>query len=163
MGFIFCVVYVSAVGVRQIVVGVVVCIDYHVVVLLMIRRPPRSTRTDTLFPDTTLFRSAPPETYEQYRDVAEFFTRKAGEKVAGETLDNDIYGIVNSNKKGTYIWHDYENQLMARSEEHTSELQSLMRISYAVFCLNKNITHKGQKHTFSKHILSQKHKQTKNK
>src|SRR3546814_14404668 len=94
MGFIFCVVYVSAVGVRQIVVGVVVCIDYHVVVLLMIRRPPRSTRTDTLFPDTTLFRSAPPETYEQYRDVAEFFTRKAGEKVAGETLDNDIYGIV---------------------------------------------------------------------
>jgi multiple sugar transport system substrate-binding protein len=56
---------------------------------------------------------APPETYDQYRDVAEFFTRKAGDAVAGETLANDIYGIVNSNKKGTYLWHDYENQLMA--------------------------------------------------
>jgi multiple sugar transport system substrate-binding protein len=56
---------------------------------------------------------APPETYEQYRDIAEFFTRKAGETVAGETLANDIYGLANSNKRGTFLWHDYQNQLMA--------------------------------------------------
>ncbi|MFC7397383.1 ABC transporter substrate-binding protein [Chelatococcus sp. GCM10030263] len=59
----------------------------------------------------------PPETYEQYRDVAEFFTRKKGEMLAGKVLDNDFYGLVNSNKKGTYLWHDYENQLMAFGAE----------------------------------------------
>src|SRR3546814_3451340 len=70
----------------------------------MIRRPPRSTRTDTLFPYTTLFRS--------------------GEGIQHIALGtDDIHGAV-------------EN-LRARSEEHTSELQSLMRISYAVFCLEK--------------------------
>src|SRR3546814_3958391 len=71
----------------------------------MIRRPPRSTRTDTLFPYTTLFRSlagsaAPPPPFSRHS-----FTTSAG--------------------------------LGRRSEEHTSELQSLMRISYAVFCLKK--------------------------
>jgi multiple sugar transport system substrate-binding protein len=45
--------------------------------------------------------------------MAEFFTRKKGEKLAGKVLDNDVYGLINSNKKGTYLWHDYENQLMA--------------------------------------------------
>jgi multiple sugar transport system substrate-binding protein len=45
--------------------------------------------------------------------MAAFFTRKKGDKLAGKVLDNDVYGIINSNKKGTYIWHDYENQLMA--------------------------------------------------
>jgi multiple sugar transport system substrate-binding protein len=59
----------------------------------------------------------PPETYDQYRDIAQFFTRKKGEKLAGKVLDNDVYGIVNSNKKGTYLWHDYENQLMAFGAE----------------------------------------------
>src|SRR3546814_5268590 len=71
---------------------------------LMIRRPPRSTRTDTLFPYTTLFRS---------RNLA------AGEL---ERLQSDALG---RGRRG------------GRSEEHTSELQSLMRISYAVFCLKK--------------------------
>jgi multiple sugar transport system substrate-binding protein len=59
----------------------------------------------------------PPETYAQYRDVAEFFTRKKGEKLAGKVLENDFYGISNSNKKGTYLWHDYENQLVAFGAE----------------------------------------------
>src|SRR3546814_13074348 len=74
---------------------------------LMIRRPPRSTRTDTLFPYTTLFRS-------RLRDQAADARRRAVEarRPGGEGI-------------------------LSRSEEHTSELQSLMRISYAVFCLKK--------------------------
>jgi multiple sugar transport system substrate-binding protein len=55
----------------------------------------------------------PPVTYEQYRDVAAFFTRKKGEKLAGQVLDNDVYGVINSNKRGTFVWHDYENELLA--------------------------------------------------
>src|SRR3546814_1824575 len=74
---------------------------------LMIRRPPRSTRTDTLFPYTTLFRSRP----EHYRLIVDRVG--AGEPLAAGELAK------------------------LRSEEHTSELQSLMRTSYAVFCLKK--------------------------
>src|SRR3546814_1002414 len=91
-------------------------ISLYVVVLcfLMIRRPPRSTRTDTLFPYTTLFRSDP-----YPPDAGAIWRPPAGRGAAGAV------------------------GLDARSEEHTSELQSLMRISYAVFCLkkkkNKNI------------------------
>src|SRR3546814_8897310 len=72
----------------------------------MIRRPPRSTRTDTLFPYTTLFRSLPPAKF-VFND----------EERRGYAVDS-----------------------LVRSEEHTSELQSLMRISYAVFCLKKTNT-----------------------
>src|SRR3546814_8804195 len=80
---------------------------------LMIRRPPRSTRTDTLFPYTTLFRSA-----------LALDRRRAEEEIHQHGL------------AGADAAEDVE-----RSEEHTSELQSLMRISYAVFCLKKkNIT-----------------------
>src|SRR3546814_19373175 len=84
-------------------------------VFLMIRRPPRSTRTDTLFPYTTLFRSRPEW------DCADFDLQQIGKR----RLER----------------HDPQDY---RSEEHTSELQSLMRISYAVFCLKKktNITTK---------------------
>src|SRR3546814_6331246 len=88
----------------------------------MIRRPPRSTRTDTLFPYTTLFRSVHPNPRER-DDPA----RQAGESVA--------IGI-----EGTDLGHPAALQRAGggvRSEEHTSELQSLMRISYAVFCLKK--------------------------
>src|SRR3546814_20995601 len=74
--------------------------------LLMIRRPPRSTRTDTLFPYTTLFRST---------------------LVICERCCSWSFMVI-----GTY-------QMSERSEEHTSELQSLMRISYAVFCLKKQM------------------------
>src|SRR3546814_17907975 len=91
---------------------------------LMIRRPPRSTRTDTLFPYTTLFRSlveAAPRIYvAQGYDFAD---------IAFVLTDDGIVAV----DAGT-----------TRSEEHTSELQSLMRISYAVFCLkkkNNNNTH----------------------
>jgi multiple sugar transport system substrate-binding protein len=56
---------------------------------------------------------APPESYAQFKDVAEFFTREAGETLAGKTLESDFYGTSFSNKRGTYIWHDYENILLA--------------------------------------------------
>src|SRR3546814_1052795 len=83
----------------------------------MIRRPPRSTRTDTLFPYTTLFRSQRTGRrsslpLRKTRDTAPPFPRAA-----------DRYIFANFSRR--------------RSEEHTSELQSLMRISYAVFCLKK--------------------------
>src|SRR3546814_10762367 len=83
----------------------------------MIRRPPRSTRTDTLFPYTTLFRSIPIK-FKWGRSwfIARRETR--GRLPAGSS----------GSKRDALIW---------RSEEHTSELQSLMRISYAVFCLKK--------------------------
>src|SRR3546814_7993048 len=74
----------------------------------MIRRPPRSTRTDTLFPYTTLFRSPPAFVLSQ-----------------DQTLKFDV--------------PLHRGGMTPRSEEHTSELQSLMRISYAVFCLKKKI------------------------
>src|SRR3546814_15301282 len=80
---------------------------------LMIRRPPRSTRTDTLFPYTTLFRS-----------IWLYFGPATAEK---------------SGVEGRVGRHPAEQpaHIAGRSEEHTSELQSLMRISYAVFCLKK--------------------------
>src|SRR3546814_2647382 len=93
----------------------------------MIRRPPRSTRTDTLFPYTTLFRSV----------------RTALKKLIIRGLvvkpTNPMIGY-SLTTAGHSIALDRRRQLMpesARSEEHTSELQSLMRISYAVFCLKK--------------------------
>src|SRR3546814_3910154 len=78
----------------------------------MIRRPPRSTRTDTLFPYTTLFRSV------GIRQSVEQRTRRAKQEGGRFRLAR----------------RRFQPQ---RSEEHTSELQSLMRISYAVFCLKK--------------------------
>src|SRR3546814_6631341 len=93
---------------------IVLSLDF--VFFLMIRRPPRSTRTDTLFPYTTLFRSAGHDS----RDESKGNGFDAGDdEVAGLTELNEIA------------------QETLRSEEHTSELQSLMRISYAVFCLKK--------------------------
>src|SRR3546814_8181378 len=107
----------------------------------MIRRPPRSTRTDTLFPYTTLFRS-----YRRHRpEVVLMDLRLRGE--SGVRLTSAIRAefpdarvLVISNYDGD---EDIHQALAAgamgylRSEEHTSELQSLMRISYAVFCLKK--------------------------
>src|SRR3546814_1310412 len=94
----------------------------------MIRRPPRSTRTDTLFPYTTLFRSPPS-------------CRGPGRRRIGEQADADVLGLENLLAVAfDPAVGDAEIQL-ARSEEHTSELQSLMRISYAVFCLKKKNPH----------------------
>src|SRR3546814_17365920 len=81
---------------------------------LRIRLPPRSTRTDTLFPYTTLFRSL--------RGVRRHFHLRLVGKMLAEMLGHG---------------NDIEAGDDRRSEEHTSELQSLMRISYAVFCLKK--------------------------
>src|SRR3546814_6786855 len=97
----------------------------------MIRRPPRSTRTDTLFPYTTLFRS-PHERYAVHRPLP------------GRTLPlSDLRPCLFSLR----LFHGAIRHF-ARSEEHTSELQSLMRISYAVFCLKKKkeYTNKSKKH-----------------
>src|SRR3546814_7803389 len=109
----------------------------------MIRRPPRSTLTDTLLPYTTLFRSPDPPRLVAHplgagEDVAHGIEVVgvrhlgiAGEEGVGAEQDGGI-GVVGEHR------HD------ARSEEHTSELQSLMRISYAVFCLKKKTKNKMQ-------------------
>src|SRR3546814_3973588 len=83
-------------------------------VFLMIRRPPRSTRTDTLFPYTTLFRS--------FATDIVYRTSRPGARSTAHGVSRCRAGR------------------LGRSEEHTSELQSLMRISYAVFCLKENMT-----------------------
>src|SRR3546814_2627082 len=93
----------------------------------MIRRPPRSTRTDTLFPYTTLFRSLA-----AHAGVGPYIGIEGGLNL----LDNqklNAYGFTGLDD-GARIGH---TEFSSRSEEHTSELQSLMRISYAVFCLKK--------------------------
>src|SRR3546814_2198765 len=87
-------------------------------VFLMIRRPPRSTRTDTLFPYTTLFRS--PHQWPR--------------PLTTPAAQNGIHSMCNAHTATPSTPNN------ARSEEHTSELQSLMRISYAVFCLKKKKT-----------------------
>src|SRR3546814_6895933 len=93
----------------------------------MIRRPPRSTRTDTLFPYTTLFRSI--------RAVHRVVT--AYPAVSSVNHVRTIHTA--PDKVFVAISVDFDDALSMgdRSEEHTSELQSLMRISYAVFCLKK--------------------------
>src|SRR3546814_19530336 len=99
---------------------------------LMIRRPPRSTRTDTLFPYTTLFRSGLIETPARVvRAFEEFF---AGYKI-------DPVEILQRTFEETDGYDEMVVLRDIRSEEHTSELQSLMRISYAVFCLKKKKQH----------------------
>src|SRR3546814_2825968 len=107
----------------------------------MIRRPPRFTRTDTLFPYTTLFRSpisSPGPTGWTFRYSACF------------VIDSEISSITSSTRSNTADLLEtliYCSKFGAfRSEEHTSELQSLMRISYAVFCLlKKNHTPRPQR------------------
>src|SRR3546814_2959731 len=99
----------------------------------MIRRPPRSTRTDTLFPYTTLFRSLYYEVRPKHNPNKEIIKYIKG--MAGKS--GIIYCL--SSKKVEEVAETLNvNGIRAlRSEEHTSELQSLMRISYAVFCLKK--------------------------
>src|SRR3546814_5058765 len=108
------------------------CCRYFFFFFFMIRRPPRSTRTDTLFPYTTLFRSAcglkrgswPADRTHQRRHEHEASRRHRCERPPLELLHDRRAG---------------QRLHRCRSEEHTSELQSLMRISYAVFCLKKKI------------------------
>src|SRR3546814_5747142 len=115
----------------------------------MIRRPPRSTRTDTLFPHTTLFRSHPAEQRlaAHHGLQRRAFRRQTGIDVAhgdggaqrrpeaaGGHLADHVAVLVLQHRA---LAHRRATFRPERSEEHTSELQSLMRISYAVFCLKK--------------------------
>src|SRR3546814_10625065 len=93
----------------------------------MIRLPPRSTRTDTLFPYTTLFRSS--------------IQPSSGRDHA---VGSDLGGQASPRKSCTFA--AYARRCRGRSEEHTSELQSLMRTSYAVFCLKKKIHQNSSQH-----------------
>src|SRR3546814_8354186 len=119
---------------------VVLCLCFF---FLMIRRPPRSTRTDTLFPYTTLFRSGVAMTEHAaeviwVRNDDNFLDKKYSRK---HVLRFDGGAQISASASPHMV------PVPMRSEEHTSELQSLMRISYAVFCLQKKkqkITHLKQ-------------------
>src|SRR3546814_3895474 len=112
------------------------------VFFLMIRRPPRSTRTDTLFPYTTLFRSRRTRLHAWRAAISRLHSREAPEpaNAAAAQLRGRRY---RAGSQGPAT--------AARSEEHTSELQSLMRISYAVLCL-KNKSSTLQLHYKRNHI-----------
>src|SRR3546814_3949060 len=94
----------------------------------MIRRPPRSTRTDTLFPYTTLFRS--------------IATHRGGKEPPRRIAHLHVFRVA----RETALVDRIPDLSQGRSEEHTSELQSLMRISYAVFCLKKKKSNKQNKY-----------------
>src|SRR3546814_2081401 len=100
----------------------------------MIRRPPRSTRTDTLFPYTTLFRSRP---------AGAAFPRRVSRGIEAGALSCHAAAMTNPSGSFSFdivVFGATGDLSLRRSEEHTSELQSLMRISYAVFCLKKKNT-----------------------
>src|SRR3546814_8328849 len=112
----------------------------------MIRRPPRSTRTDTLFPYTTLFRSHPRVAAEIQRDVILRLAARDTELARQPERTHAVHQAEVDRLGGAaLIGAD-----LRRSEEHTSELQSLMRISYAVFCLKKKKQHKRKTNTTPK-------------
>src|SRR3546814_9368792 len=110
----------------------------------MNRRPPRSTRTDTLFPDTTLFRSSELEADITAADYDQMLRHMVESDHAGIIKIRDVRDARHG-RNVRAATHVEENLgcvegFSLRSEEHTSELQSLMRISYAVFCLKKKKT-----------------------
>src|SRR3546814_2506732 len=104
----------------------------------MIRRPPRSTRTDTLFPYTTLFRSITLLGGITLGSCSAQKNESPGSSI--ERLDAGLDSVIDPN---AYV--------EIRSEEHTSELQSLMRISYAVFCLKKKTADKTYTIQYNEH------------
>src|SRR3546814_5893132 len=105
----------------------------------MIRRPPRSTRTDTILPDTTLFRAACAKIAIGQNsipaDIEDARQQRAVLATERELLKIEAASGAEHGERMAAI--DAEDAALARSEEHTSELQSLMRISYAVLCLKK--------------------------
>src|SRR3546814_4515398 len=103
----------------------------------MIRRPPRSTRTDTLFPYTTLFRSVLGGDRDRLAQPQRIGFAEPGFRCAALALVGD---------QGDRLAAATQPVGEVRSEEHTSELQSLMRISYAVFCLKKKKKPKNSQH-----------------
>src|SRR3546814_2871848 len=104
---------------------------------LMIRRPPRSTRTDTLFPSTTLFRSGGAGLPLAVGGTGSGRVRRLGQLslAAGTPRRRFVVPLLHGNRRSRAVGR--AGPTCERSEEHTSELQSLMRISYAVFCLKK--------------------------
>src|SRR3546814_1166306 len=127
------------------------------VFFLMIRQPPRSTRTVTLFPYTTLFRSKVRRCREWQIAAVEpgHGNSFADDRSAGWASAAHLY------RRGACPYFDYMPDYIdylsirmptMRSEEHTSELQSLMRISYAVFCLNKKNKRRQHKINISRNI-----------
>src|SRR3546814_5943443 len=103
----------------------------------MIRRPPRSTRTDTLFPYTTLFRSRrrrPTEARSAVLPFPSIALPAIRQSPCQASNDNEVF----------LSYPCFCGASLKRSEEHTSELQSLMRISYAVFCLKTKTKQKTQ-------------------
>src|SRR3546814_7257683 len=103
----------------------------------MIRRPPKTTRTDTLFPYTTLFRSRSVgrQAVEDHRRIGDRLAALRHQAAAQCGISTRHVGRLRLLRVG---WSQAErDETDERSEEHTSELQSLMRISYAVFCLKK--------------------------
>src|SRR3546814_2705349 len=124
---------------------------------LMIRRPPRSTRTDTLFPYTTLFRSACRQHHPGSRVMAPMTALE-------RTIVSRWLATHKADILGPSLDHAYPIDETSRSEEHTSELQSLMRISYAVFCLKKKNTNTQAKlellnnsHNHTRHLQTYQH------
>src|SRR3546814_4788802 len=118
----------------------------------MIRRPPRSTRTDTLFPYTTLFRSKLRPVHlgvfgQKIERIAEPLTDRRQRLPRAPGVDHPTHPVI-------------EGAQIVRSEEHTSELQSLMRISYAVFCLKKKKKHNNNNHIYSRTNCAQTSQRT---
>src|SRR3546814_945001 len=122
----------------------------------MLRRPPRSTRTDTLFPYTTLFRSV--GISRNHSGATPIATGTSASKKAA-TVQPHRHRASNS-PSNTATPSSGRKDASGRSEEHTSELQSLMRISYAVFCLKKkkkkkqlatNANHRARDHIIRRH------------
>src|SRR3546814_4886285 len=121
----------------------------------MIRRPPRSTRTDTLVPYTTLFRAA------RVAVAGEIGSEKGGDARLGHVdagqprAQRDDVGVIMLARELRRQRFGHERaaarRVAVRSEEHTSELQSLMRISYAVFCLKKKNKHQQETQTTREH------------
>src|SRR3546814_6837965 len=120
------------------------------VFFVMIRRPPRSTRTDTLFPYTTLFRSdGMARRQKNMAAVLQQRIHRNDEKTrqAAYEQQQHISEPLRIDQRHRQYHQPHENAHRQRSEEHTSELQSLMRISYAVFCLQK----KKKKNSYHRH------------
>src|SRR3546814_4668225 len=120
----------------------------------MLRRPPRSTRTDTLFPYTTLFRSFDPGALHGAGD-----RQPVGRPAPGSLSRPDDEGRKAPEaprpareRQAVPVTRHHRRDRRPRSEEHTSELQSLMRISYAVFCLKKKKHNQILHHTHTKTI-----------
>src|SRR3546814_5347998 len=121
---------------------------------LMIRRPPRSTRTDTLFPYTTLFRSIYVAIGQKNSSIANVVRKLEEHGAMAHTIVVAASASVSAAMQyiapysGCTMGEFYRDRGEDRSEEHTSELQSLMRISYAVFCLKKKTSYSHISITF---------------